>query len=54
MNEIVSCCLSYCLNVSYVEDAVSKLGGRADFDHFLAFLANKFDCKYFQRPTPTS
>ena len=35
-------------------DAVSKLRGRAEFDHFVAFFANKFHCKYFQRPKPTS
>ena len=37
-----------------VLDALPKLRGRADFDHFVAFFANKFHCKYFQRPTPTS
>ena len=42
------------INRDSLKDAVSKLRGRADFDDFVAFFANKFHCKYFQRPKPTS
>ena len=35
-------------------DAVSKVMGWADFDHFLAIFVHSFVCKSFQRPKPTS